>query len=238
MLLRMAKQSDLPPIQIIKNEPEFIVVYKPADTNFHDEGKIGQGFFSRVKQQLSLSMLYPVHRLDKLTSGLVIMAKTADAARWFQQAFEQHTIDKYYIALSDHKPKKKQGMIKGDMAKSRRGMWKLLRSQENPAISQFFSYSVQAKLRLFILKPHTGRTHQLRVALASIAAPIFGDSLYHGNDTADRGYLHAYALNFDFNGASFKILAPPSEGELFQIDATRSQLDTIGEPWRLPWPKI
>ena len=234
----MAELSDISPIHIIKNEPDFVVVYKPANINFHDEGDIGQGFFSRVKQQLSLSNLYPVHRLDKMTSGLVIMAKTLDAARWFQQAFEQHKIDKYYIALSENKPKKKQGLIKGDMAKARRGMWKLLRSQETPAITQFFSYNVQTKLRLFVLKPLTGKTHQLRVALASLSAPIIGDSLYQGDATTDRGYLHAYALFFDYNGVNFKLLVPPHEGKLFHLDATRSKVMAIGEPWQLPWPQI
>ena len=64
------------------------------------------------------------------------------------------------------------------MAKSRRGMFKLMRTLHNPAITQFFSYSTGSKQRLYLLKPHSGKTHQLRVALNSIGASIFGDPLY------------------------------------------------------------
>ena len=127
------------PINIVSDHDDFIIVEKPADVNFHDEGDINNGFFNQVKKQGKFDELFPIHRLDKMTSGLIIFAKNLSAAQTFQQLFEQHKVEKYYLAISDKKPKKKQGLIKGDMAKSRRGMWKLLRSQENPATTQFFS---------------------------------------------------------------------------------------------------
>ncbi|WP_448563489.1 TIGR01621 family pseudouridine synthase [Thalassotalea ganghwensis] len=224
-------------INIVHDEQDFIIVSKPANISFHDEGNVGQGLFSLVKKSIALDELYPVHRLDKMTSGLVIMAKTLECARWFQHAFEHHLIEKYYIALSSHKPIKKQGQIKGDMAKARRGMWKLLRSTNNPAITQFFSYSVKANLRLFVLKPYTGKTHQLRVALSSIGAAIAGDSLYESNNTADRGYLHAYGLRFIYQGRQLEYLLPPEDGELFQLNDCKSLLDNLKAPWQLEWPK-
>ena len=188
-------------INIIDEQNDFIIVEKPNNVNFHDEGEIDNGFFNQVKNMVKFDNLYPVHRLDKMTSGLLVFAKNLATAQQFQQLFEQHKIEKYYLAISDKKPIKKQGLIKGDMAKSRRGMWKLLRSQDNPATTQFFSYPLTAGRRLYLLKPHSGKTHQLRVALSSIGSPILGDPSYaaHSGAAEQRGYLHAYALRFNFN---------------------------------------
>jgi len=221
---------------IIDNNEQFIVVEKPPGISFQDEE--GQtGFFNQIKKRLNAGELYPVHRLDKLTSGLVIMAKTKDAARTFQQLFETRQIEKYYLALSLDKPKKKQGLIKGDMEKSRRGTWKLARECNNPAITQFFSYGIEGKARLFLLKPHTGKTHQLRVALKSIASPIAGDTAYNGK-TSDRGYLHAFAMRFVFDGMVYDYLCHPTSGELFNELAVRQKIAELSPPWLQIWPKL
>ena len=224
---------------------DFLVIEKAAGVNFHDEEDIGSGLFSQVKARFSDESLFPVHRLDKMTSGLLIIAKSLECAQYFQQLFETRRIDKYYLALSDLKPKKKQGLIVGDMAKSRRGSWKLLRTKENPAITQFFSYSIASKLRLFCLKPHTGKTHQIRVALASIASPIIGDDYYHAKQPSnnestspDRGYLHAFCVKFTYKQQDFSFLAPPTTGHLFLTDGCQQQLQHIGDPSSLPWPTV
>ncbi|WP_441004417.1 TIGR01621 family pseudouridine synthase [Pseudocolwellia agarivorans] len=243
--------------EIIDDQPDFIIVNKPENTNFHDEGDMGAGFFNTVKDQLAqanskakTNELYPVHRLDKMTSGLLIFAKNSETAAAFQQLFEQHSIQKYYLAISDKKPKKKQGLIKGDMAKSRRSAWKLLRTQANPAISQFMSYSIENGKRLYLVKPHSGKTHQIRVALSSIGSPIIGDALYGGtmnesllHDDAsikpiDRGYLHAYALQFTLNGVAYQYIQAPDSGTLFLTKSLTQQLTSIGAPWDLSWPKV
>jgi len=223
---------------LIDQQDNFIVINKIAGTNFHDEDEVGQGLFNQVKHQLSLAELYPVHRLDKMTSGLVIMAKNLAAAQQFQQLFNTHNIKKYYLAISDKKPKKKQGLIKGDMDKSRRGSYKLLRSQNNPAITQFFSYGLNHGKRLYLLKPHSGKTHQLRVALNSISAPILGDTRYAGNK-ADRGYLHAFAIKFMLAGQVYSYCCLPTEGEYFSpLNLPTTTLDKVIPPWQLNWPKL
>lgn len=247
--------------KIIAQHPDFIVVNKDAGINFHDEGEIGSGLYSLVKNYLkekrNQSTLYPVHRLDKMTSGLVIFAKSLTAAQTFGALFSQHDIEKYYLAISDKKPIKKQGLIKGDMAKSRRGMYKLLRTMENPAITQFFSYSIDnantaKKQRLYLLKPHSGKTHQLRVALASIGAPIVGDPLYYSHkrpqeqdnkvDRVDRGYLHAYAIKFTYLGEHFEFTCLPTTGEYYlapqKNGANLTTLAAIAHPWLLNWPTL
>ena len=221
---------------------DFIVVDKAAGVNFHDEGDIGSGLFSLVKKQLQSpnknAELYPVHRLDKMTSGLVIFAKTLACAQTFGQLFNNHDIEKYYLAIGDKKPSKKQGLIKGDMAKSRRGMFKLLRSMENPAITQFFSFSIPNKQRLYLLKPHSGKTHQLRVALASIGAPIVGDPLYYTTSQADRGYLHAFTLKFNYLGENFEFISLPSKGDFYLSAQVNEQLLALKNPWQLNWPRL
>ena len=226
----------------ITEHHDFIVVDKEPGVNFHDEGKIGSGLFSLVKQQIQShnknAELYPVHRLDKMTSGLVIFAKNLTCAQTFGQLFNDHDIEKYYLAIADKKPSKKQGLIKGDMDKSRRGMFKLLRTMENPAITQFFSYSIANKQRLYLLKPHSGKTHQLRVALASIGAPIVGDPLYYSTSPADRGYLHAYALKFTYLGEKFEFTSLPTKGEYYLNEALNEQLAAIKKPWQLNWPRL
>lgn len=224
-------------IEIIDSQDEFLIVYKPANLNFHDEGEVGEGLFNQIKALTHLSELYPVHRLDKMTSGLVIVAKTLNAAQQFQTLFSAHAIEKYYLAISDKKPIKKQGLIKGDMKKSRRSAWKLLRSTTNPAISQFFSHSIGEGKRLYIIKPHSGKTHQIRVALSSVGAPILGDKIYSGND-ADRGYLHAYAINFTIHGKEYHYEKRPHEGELFTRNPNLVSEAQWDKPWDLPWPKI
>lgn len=224
-------------INVIDEQDDFIIVSKPHNVGFHDED--GQtGFFNRVKEALSLEQLFPVHRLDKMTSGLIIFAKNKQAAQLFQQLFENKQIDKYYLAISDKKPSKKQGLIKGDMVKSRRGMWKLLRSQHNPAISQFYSYFLNEKKRLFIIKPHTGKTHQIRVALNSIGSPIIGDPNYYLTSKVDRGYLHAYALMFSLANKTYQYIIPPIEGEYFTNEVCQNLIAPLAEPWSLPWPKL
>lgn len=222
-------------VQIIFENNDFVVVDKRPDCNFHDENELGQGLFNQVKNHGHYSQLYPVHRLDKMTSGLILFAKHIGAATEFGRLFEQHLIDKFYLAISSDKPQKKQGWIKGDMEKSRRSAWRLTRRLTNPAITQFFSYHCNNQ-RLFVLKPLTGKTHQLRVALKSIGSAILGDPIYHTEQGTDRGYLHAYALKFRFNNEDFEFLQMPSIGECFLNEHCQRVLTDMGKPWQLPWP--
>ena len=234
--------------EVIDLQDNFVVINKAADTNFHDENELGKGLFNQVKKHLQLDELFPVHRLDKMTSGLIIFATNHQSAQQFQLLFSKHSIEKYYLAISDKKPNKKQGLIKGDMVKSRRGAWKLLRSMHNPAISQFFSYTLKDGKRLYLIKPHSGKTHQIRVALSSIGAPIIGDSYYYpatkiATTTTtqlmyQRGYLHAFALRFTLNNQNYQYIVPPNNGDEFINETVQLKINDITPPWQLNWPKV
>jgi tRNA pseudouridine32 synthase/23S rRNA pseudouridine746 synthase len=220
-------------IAVVYQNNDFIIALKNAGVNFHSEEEAG--FVVQVSQQTGLT-LFPVHRLDKMTSGLVILAKTSEAAALFVKLFENREVEKYYLAISMRKPKKKQGWVKADMGSARRGDYKLLPTMDNPAITQFISCALRTHERFFLVKPHTGKTHQIRVALKSLGSPCAGDERYAAADEArkeDRGYLHAYALRFVFNGEMFSFTSPPNEGERFMSGECKTQIEAWNKPWEL-----
>ena len=211
-------------LDIVYQTDDFIIIYKPCGLSVHkDQSEIG--LTTLVAKQLGVPQVWLVHRLDKVTSGLLILALNAESAAEFFRLFAEHRIQKTYLALSNQKPKKKQGLIVGNMQKARNGAWKLCQSKENPAITRFESVSCEPNLRLFILKPQTGKTHQLRVAMKSLGSPILGDALYgKKTEKIDRTYLHAARLQFEFKGQAFDVFIPPKEGEWWHRDAVQSQI--------------
>lgn len=223
--------------QLIEHNADYVLVNKsPGITVQAEDGT--PGLLQRVAEDLGLEKLYPVHRIDKMTSGLLIMAVTSEANRRLSELFRLREMEKFYLAVSDKKPRKKQGAVIGDMEKSRRGAWKLMPSRDNPAISQFMSVSLKPGFRLFVIKPHTGKTHQIRVALKSVGAAIVGDPLYHTRDDADRGYLHAFSLRFDWQGETRSYQCLPQQGELFLSEEFAEVLTPYRNPWALAWPSL
>ena len=228
-----------PEIQVVFEHPEFVIIDKPCGVSVHREPHLDSksnaaSIIELVQSQIEDVPYWLVHRLDKVTSGLLILAKSESAASELSQLFANRSIQKYYLAISDKKPKKKQGSVIGDMEKSRQGLWKLCHSKASPAITRFFSKGLGGK-RMFILKPETGKTHQLRVALKSLGSPILGDTRYSGSK-ADRTYLHAYSLNFEFQGEEVNIVHPPKQGEHFSEESFHSLLMDYSSPQQLKWP--
>lgn len=219
---------------VVFENNEFVVCAKPAGIGMHDELD-ESGFVTLVRRVLANPLLLPVHRLDKPTSGLCVFAKSPSAAAQFGRLFESKRVNKYYLAITSKKPAKKQGAVIGDMVKSRNGSWKLTSSKSNPAITHFFSFALVDGARLILLKPSTGKTHQLRVALKALGAAIVGDERY-GGELSDRLYLHAYQLEFEFNGVPHSFKYKPTSGELFLTDIFDAALINIGEVSNMAWP--
>ena len=215
-------------IEVVYQHSDFIIINKPEGISVHKD-QAEQGLTELVAKQLNVPQVWLVHRLDKVTSGLLILALNTESAAEFSRLFSEHKIHKTYLALSNQKPKKKQGLIIGDMKKARDGAWKLCQTKENPAITRFESVSCEPNLRLFILKPQTGKTHQLRVAMKSLGSPILGDGLYGKNtEEIDRTYLHAARLQFEFKGQAFDVFTLPKEGEWWHLDGVMSQIQKFG----------
>lgn len=223
-------------IEVLFDHSDFLVINKPNHISVQNESH-QSGILPLLCQQLSVEQLWLVHRLDKVTSGILILAKNTQAAAEFGQLFEQKKIEKYYLAISAKKPKKKQGAVKGGMKKVRDGKWMLDSSHTAVAVSQFFSFSISAGLRLFLVKPLTGKTHQIRVALKSIGSPILGDDLYKG-ESSDRTYLHAYCVRFTYQQQAICIVCPPNNGAVFLSEYTKRQVASLATPWTLAWPEI
>ncbi|WP_410497745.1 TIGR01621 family pseudouridine synthase [Chitinibacter sp. S2-10] len=220
------------PIALLAEHDDFIVINKPAGLDFH-QSENQSSLIDLVRAQTGIASLLTVHRLDKMTSGVLLLARSAEAARFFSELFAGHQIQKYYLALSDKKPAKKQGWIRGGMEKGRNGSWRLTRDGGQLAVTQFFSFGLGNGLRLFLLKPLSGRTHQLRVAMKSLGSPILGDVRYGGSES-DRGYLHAYCIQFELQGNTHRYFAPIETGLAFAD--CQQQLAQLREPWTLPWP--
>ena len=209
--------------EIVDNTEDFIVINKYPDVSFHSENN-EVGLFAKLKEDFKIP-LFSIHRLDKITSGLILIAKSSESASVLSILFSSRQIEKYYVAVSDKKPKKKQGIICGDMKKARRGQWKLCRTYENPAITRFSSLKYEDKY-LFLLKPQTGKTHQIRVAMKSICAPIIGDVLY-GGTVSDRGYLHSIKLSFSYKGKKYEYISYPNVGKFFIDEQLESLMSEI-----------
>lgn len=204
-------------LSIAFHHADFYLLNKPAGAPMH----ANQHELSVVHQLAAQTgeTLYPVHRLDTPTSGALLIARNKAAAAALSQLFEQRQITKQYIAIAAGKPSKKQGLISGDMDNVRRGNWRLLRSQNNPAQTRFTSHSLKPGYRYYLLQPLTGRTHQLRVALRSLGTPIVGDQRY-GGERHDYLHLHAWQLEFSYHGENFALSVPiPGYGLFCELPA-------------------
>ena len=233
--MSLVLNSDL----IIFKHPDFLVVSKPFGRSFNSEGS-EIGFFEELRDlwyNESGEELFQVHRLDKVTSGLVIVARSKSSSTELNRIFANREVSKYYLAISASKPKKKQGTIVGDMVRSRRSSWRLDRTTKNPAITQFFSFGSSLDGRLFLVKILTGKTHQIRVALKSLGSSIIGDPIY-SNGNFDRCYLHSYCLSFSYKNEDIRVISIPNE-PLFKdiISDIGSRLD-LSSPELVNWPKV
>lgn len=226
---------------ILHTHTDFIVISKHPNVSVHkDDGDTM--LLQEVAKQTGDVKLYLIHRLDKMTSGILLLGRSSSAASELSQMFAQRSVEKYYLAIGSKKPKKKQGLVSGDMERSRRASWKLLNSQTNPAITQFFSQAAEPGERLFLCKPHTGKTHQIRVALKSVGSGIVGDPIYNAGSESDRGYLHAFALRFTYQHQDFEFVCDPRNhsvlGSKWNTDITCQGVEAWLTPWELSWPKI
>ncbi|GAB4190592.1 MAG: RluA family pseudouridine synthase [Simkaniaceae bacterium] len=145
--------------------------------------------------------VFPVHRLDKETSGIILVAKTAEAQKKLQKIFRERKISKKYIAIVEGRLKKKKGELEGFFAKKRQiqgqSLWTGKARQGLYALTMYEVLQEYVRYSLLALMPYTGRTHQLRVQCSELGHPIVGDCQYGSKTVAERMFLHAYELAFE-----------------------------------------
>jgi 23S rRNA pseudouridine1911/1915/1917 synthase len=229
--------------KIIYENADFLVVNKPAGLVMHaakvnpkkriDEGKKAEptlvdwllAHYSEIKSVGDDPALRPgiVHRLDKETSGIMLVARNQESFERLKKLFQDHAIHKTYLALVFGVPKNESGTIDAPIGIKNGTLKRSIRSEKmaKPAVTDYrvikkfaASEENEKSFSLLEVKPKTGRTHQIRVHLASIGHPIVGDRLYGPKkaqpDFATRMMLHATSLEFsDEKGRRFEFEAPP-----------------------------
>jgi len=137
-----------------------------------------------------------LHRLDKETSGVMIFAKSTLGRDSLRRQFEEHSVMRGYLAVTEGIPNDKNGMIKTFLGRNQRGR-RSVAYHGKAAITRYQVLSVdpgrkRALVRCYL---HTGRTHQVRIHMAHLNAPVIGDAVY-GNRSSGRMALHAEVLGF------------------------------------------
>jgi 23S rRNA pseudouridine1911/1915/1917 synthase len=201
-------------IPIIYEDSDIIVVNKPAGLEVREVALALRSSRGEAGAQLELA-----HRLDRDTSGILLLAKHERAHEYLKQLFQERKIKKTYIALVEGLMKEKEGTIDLPIGRSphhpsRRVAFKKIDGKKREAVTiwrvkKYFPQQPRLTRRdqytLLEVMPQTGRTHQIRVHLKAIGHPVACDKLYFAKTCPDgltRQFLHAYALEFILPPAS------------------------------------
>lgn len=205
-------------ISILQETDDWLAIDKPAGIAVHpaslgsQEYSITDWFNARypgattTKETLRNGI---VHRLDKETSGVLLLAKTSDAHTKLQELFAQRSIKKTYQAIVEGQTPPYL-LMQDYLVRSKHDPRKIIVERSGrEALSELQTLEQSATHSYINLFPSTGRTHQLRVQCASRGFPIVGDIMYgKKRRNSSRHYLHALSLNFIWQGAEYLLHAP------------------------------
>jgi 23S rRNA pseudouridine1911/1915/1917 synthase len=209
-------------LQIAYEDEHLIVVDKPAGVVVHParghrEGTLAQALAGRAAGGEDAWRAGIVHRLDRNTSGLLVVAKSDEVHRRLKAALAARDIRREYLALVEGRPPARSGTIEAPIGRDRRH--RTLMSTDGdapkPAITHFELERALPQATLLRVRLQTGRTHQIRVHLRAIGHPVCGDRDYGraGVYGLERQFLHAARLAFDhpLTGAPLDIVSalPP-----------------------------
>lgn len=224
------------PLQVVFENSDLVVINKPAGMVVHPAaghatGTLVQAALAHAPEMEGIGgELRPgvVHRLDKETSGLILMAKNDRTHRWLQDQFRLRRVTKIYLALVDGLPPTPQGRIEAPVGRDpshRKQMAVMTPGKGREAISEYRTLERFLHHTLLEVHPLTGRTHQIRLHLAFINCPIAGDTLYghkRSSIPVGRHFLHAHRLTITLPGADAPVtFEAPLPEELEQV------LDTL-----------
>ncbi len=180
---------------IVLNKPSGLAVQGGTNTSRHVDGML-EALRFELNEKPKL-----VHRIDKDTSGVLVLARNRTWADRLTKAFREHTLPKTYLALVNSCPKNPAGEIKAPLEKC--GEKSLVSPDGKPAATVYKTLDeVGSKFALVEASPLTGRTHQIRAHMEYIGCPIVGDDKYFGGEKRqkyasipDKLYLHAYKID-------------------------------------------
>jgi 23S rRNA pseudouridine1911/1915/1917 synthase len=219
-------QAENIPLEIIFENDDLLVINKPAGMVVHPAA----GHRTGTLVNAALGHLPDlegiggeqrpgvVHRLDKETSGLILMAKNERSHRWLQDQFRLRKVEKFYLALVDGRPPTPAGRVEAPIGRNpyqRKQMAVVSPAKGREAISEYHTLEVFPQHTLLEVHPITGRTHQIRLHLAFIGCPVVGDTVYGGRRPSlplTRHFLHAHRLTIRL----------PNENRLHPPDAIRT----------------
>ena len=227
-------------LSVIYEDTDIVVVAKPAGAMTHpdgvrDEETVSDWFAARYPESVGVGepqtlvqgtvIMRPgiVHRLDRDTSGVLVLAKTQEAHAFLKAAFQEREVHKTYLALTYGVPKERSGTIEFPIGRSRKDF--RLRSAQpkakgkmREAVTHYEVISDIGTHALMKVRPETGRTHQIRVHLKAIHHPIVCDPLYAPNHPCDLGLtrvgLHAYAIDIPLPEGERKEFSAPVPADM------------------------
>jgi len=200
---------------IVLNKPAGLATQGGSGLSEHVDGMLDQLAFEKtIRPKL-------VHRLDRDTSGVLLVARTSQAAAGLSRALASRDASKVYWALVKGVPQERHGIIKAALAKEGvRGKGERMTvSEDDDAKFALTEYAVMGhagqEFAWVAARPVTGRTHQIRVHLASLGTPIVGDFKYGGTEAKGKGAiadkLHLHARSIDIarpDGGRLQVIAP------------------------------
>jgi len=214
------------PLKVVYEDAHLLAVDKPAGMVVHPaaghaSGTLVNALLARCPQVANVGGLEragTVHRLDKDTSGLLLVAKDPATHAALQHQFKHRQVRKTYLALVEGRVQPREGVIEAPVGRDRRERKRMaVVKTGRPALTQYRVVETFRDHTLLEVRPHTGRTHQVRVHLAWLGYPVVGDRVYgHRRQPLlpHRHFLHARELQFTHpaTGEALTLTAPlPSE---------------------------
>ena len=184
---------------IIFQNNNFLVINKWSDIATQGGSKVNVSIDHIIKNINPDYRL--VHRLDKETSGLLLISKNLKYARYFATLFKQHLITKFYIALCEGSPKNKNSKVLLNIKNKNQEIEK--------TITNYFVIGNKNNITQILYNPETGKTHQLRKVSKNLGCSIIGDQKYNINSkyNNEKLMLHAFALKFTIYEEKFSFIS-------------------------------